>query len=70
LVRAYRESYAVARHNPGRYAAMSRAARAALRDFCSVDVAARGLAGLLAFSPGGVTAGGDDRAERIFMIED
>ena len=38
LVRCYRESFAVARHDPARYAAMSRASVASLAAFCSDEV--------------------------------
>ena len=48
LVRRYRESFAVAREAPARYAAMSRAATASLLAFCSDEVVARPLAELLA----------------------
>jgi glycosyltransferase involved in cell wall biosynthesis len=37
LVAAYRDSYRVAEHEPDRYAAMSRAATARLRAFCSEE---------------------------------
>jgi glycosyltransferase involved in cell wall biosynthesis len=47
LIAAYRESYAVAKHHPARYAAMSAAANAALKNFCSVDIAAQRLAEVL-----------------------
>ena len=43
VVRCYRESFAVAREDPRRYAAMSAAAVAALKTFCSDDVVAAGL---------------------------
>jgi glycosyltransferase involved in cell wall biosynthesis len=48
LIRAYRESYAVAKRDPGRYAAMSRAATTALQGFCSIDIVQRRLAEVLA----------------------
>jgi glycosyltransferase involved in cell wall biosynthesis len=48
LVAAYRESYAVARHDPARYAAMSRAAILAMRQFCSSAVVEQRLAEVLA----------------------
>jgi glycosyltransferase involved in cell wall biosynthesis len=70
LVRAYRESYHVARHDPGRYAAMSRAARAALRDFCSVDMAVRRVAEVLAHSPCDSAAARAEPAGRDIMFED
>ena len=43
VVRCYRESFAVARDDPARYAAMSCAAVEALRGFCSDEVVAAGL---------------------------
>jgi glycosyltransferase involved in cell wall biosynthesis len=48
LVHAFRQSYVVARTDPERYAAMSRAASAALQQFCSADVAEARLADVLA----------------------
>jgi glycosyltransferase involved in cell wall biosynthesis len=47
LIRAYRESYRVARHDPARYAAMSEAASASLRDFCSSDLVEQRLGDVL-----------------------
>ncbi len=47
LVDAYRESYAVAKYDAARYAAMSQAANAALRNFCSIDNAVARLAQVL-----------------------
>jgi hypothetical protein len=44
VIRAYRESYTVAKHDPARYASMSQAATSALRDFCSTDVVEKRLA--------------------------
>jgi glycosyltransferase involved in cell wall biosynthesis len=44
VIRAYRESYTVAKHDPARYASMSQAATSALRDFCSTDVVDKRLA--------------------------
>jgi hypothetical protein len=47
LIRAYRESYRVAKQDPGRYAAMSRAATASLHDFCATPIVEQRLAQLL-----------------------
>jgi glycosyltransferase involved in cell wall biosynthesis len=47
LIDAYRQSYAVAKHDPARYGAMSAAATAALRRFCSIDIAAGRIAEVL-----------------------
>jgi glycosyltransferase involved in cell wall biosynthesis len=51
VVRAYRESYHVAKHEPDRYAAMSLAATLALRDFCSVAVVEQRLSEVLGVPP-------------------
>jgi glycosyltransferase involved in cell wall biosynthesis len=51
LIRAYRESYDVARTNPERYAAMSRAATESLRAFCSIAVVEQRLAEALGVPP-------------------
>lgn len=50
LIRAYRESYRVAKQEPERYAAMSRAANAALQGFCATDIVADRLAEVLRFN--------------------
>jgi glycosyltransferase involved in cell wall biosynthesis len=47
LVRAYRESYLVAKQDPDRYAAMSRAATASLHDFCATSIVHERLAEVL-----------------------
>jgi glycosyltransferase involved in cell wall biosynthesis len=51
MVRAYRESYAVATSDPARYAAMSREASEAQRRFCSRAVIAPRLAAALGIEP-------------------
>ena len=56
LIRAYRESYRVAKQEPDRYAAMSRAATASLRDFCSTAVVTQRLAEALGVPPAPVAA--------------
>jgi len=50
MIRAYRESYEVARSDPARYASMSRAATASLRDFCSTALVEQRLSEVLAAS--------------------
>jgi glycosyltransferase involved in cell wall biosynthesis len=47
LIRAYRESYLVAKQDPARYTAMSRAASTAMRDFCSIAVVEQRLSEVL-----------------------
>jgi glycosyltransferase involved in cell wall biosynthesis len=47
LLRAYRDSYEVAKHQPARYASMSAAATASLAAFCGDDVVHRNLAEVL-----------------------
>lgn len=56
LVGAYRESYRVARQQPARWHAMSRAATASLRDFCSDSVVAARLGEALHADPHGADA--------------
>ncbi len=51
VIRAYRESYHVAKHDAERYAAMSVAATAALQDFCSVAVVEQRLSEVLGVAP-------------------
>lgn len=48
MIRAYRESYHVAKHDPARYGAMSAAASEAMRGFCSADIAGQRLAEVFA----------------------
>jgi glycosyltransferase involved in cell wall biosynthesis len=63
LVRVYRESYAVAKSDPGRYAAMSRAATVALHDFCSTAIVEQRLAEVLALTlPGHAARAGASEA--------
>jgi glycosyltransferase involved in cell wall biosynthesis len=58
LIRAYRESYDVARNDPARYAAMSRDATASLRDFCATPLVEQRLAEVLGVPlPGPENAG-------------
>jgi len=65
LIRAYRESYDVAKNDPARYAAMSRAATASLREYCSIAVVERRLTEALGVPPSPPPAPdtGDARAD-------
>jgi hypothetical protein len=51
MIRAYRESYDVAKNDPARYGAMSRAATESLRAFCSDAVVQARLAEALGVAP-------------------
>jgi glycosyltransferase involved in cell wall biosynthesis len=51
LIGAYRDSYAVAKHHPARYAQMSAAATSALSAFCGIETATRMLAEILGVDP-------------------
>ena len=61
LIEAYRESYAVAKHAPSRYAAMSGAATEALSEYCSIETATRLLAEILGLDPPGTLAASHER---------
>lgn len=62
MIRAYRESYRVARHAPQTYAAMSQAATEAMARFCGDDVIHARLAEVLAHTPARAAAA-DRQAE-------
>ncbi|HTZ70482.1 MAG TPA: hypothetical protein VMB71_07525 [Acetobacteraceae bacterium] len=74
IIRAYRESYRVARDDPARYAAMSRAATESLRAFCATTLVEQRLAEALSASvepgplPPGLAATPPDKASRAAVL--
>ena len=62
LVKAYRESYIVAKRHPNRYAAMSLAATTALRGFCSTEIVQQRLGEVMALSEPSILKGGHSDA--------